>query len=49
MERPWIADMVYTPATHEPAANATRLRPLIWVYEMPEEYASRMLQYRVDG
>ncbi|RMZ55166.1 hypothetical protein APUTEX25_005444 [Auxenochlorella protothecoides] len=49
VERPWIADMVYTPATHEPAANATRLRPLIWVYEMPEEYASRMLQYRVDG
>ena len=45
--RPWLQPHVETPASHDPAPNATRLRPLIWVYEMPTDFNSLLLQYRV--
>ncbi|KAK2080891.1 hypothetical protein QBZ16_000745 [Prototheca wickerhamii] len=45
--RPWLRAHVETPASHDPAPGATRLRPLIWVYEMPTDYNSLLLQYRV--
>lgn len=46
--RPWIKQFVHTPAAREPGARGPRLRPLIWVYELPTDYSSLMLQYRVE-
>ncbi|PSC72923.1 exostosin-like glycosyltransferase [Micractinium conductrix] len=45
--RPWIRDFVHTPAAREFPAGATRKRPLIYVYELPSEYTTLMLQYRL--
>ncbi|KAI3432296.1 hypothetical protein D9Q98_003856 [Chlorella vulgaris] len=47
-ERPWLKPFVHTPAALEPAENATRKRPLIYVYDLPPMYNAIMLQYRVD-
>ena len=47
--RPWIRPHVETPASHDPTPGATRLRPLIWVYEMPTDYNALLMQYRVEG
>ena len=47
--RPWLRAHVETPASHDPAPGATRLRPLIWVYEMPTDYNALLMQYRVEG
>lgn len=46
--RPWIKGQVHTPAAKDPAPGAARLRPLIWVYELPADYNSLLLQYRVE-
>jgi len=35
---------VRTPAAADPPAAKTRLRPLIYVYDMPPAYNTRMMQ-----
>ncbi|PSC69932.1 exostosin-like glycosyltransferase [Micractinium conductrix] len=47
-ERPWIKDLVHTPASKDPEPGATRKRPRIYVYELPALYNAWMLQYRPD-
>ena len=39
---------MHTPAAAEPAPGSTRLRPLIYVYELPPMYNQVLLQYRLD-
>jgi hypothetical protein len=39
---------VHTPAAAAPAPGATRLRPLIYVYELPPRFNAHLLQYRND-
>jgi hypothetical protein len=48
--RPWIQDFVVMPAAAlaQPPAGLQRKRPFIYVYDMPEQYTGRMLQFRVD-
>ncbi|KAL4427668.1 hypothetical protein ABPG75_001757 [Micractinium tetrahymenae] len=48
-QRPWIKPFVHTPAARDFAPGETRKRPLIYVYNLPSEYASLMLQYRHHG
>ena len=36
-----------TTSTSSAAAQTTRLRPLIYVYDVPPPYTTRMLQYRL--
>ena len=43
-ERPWLKPNVRTPAAADPPAANTRLRPLIYVYDMPPAYNTRMMQ-----
>ncbi|KAL4447245.1 hypothetical protein ABPG77_007278 [Micractinium sp. CCAP 211/92] len=45
-ERPWIANLVHTPAAQDFPPGATRKRPLIYVYELDSAYSTLMLQYR---
>ena len=45
-DRPWVrGSLAPTPAAQR---RAKRLRPLIYVYDMPAEFTTRMLQYRVE-
>ena len=43
-ERPWLKPNVCTPAATDPPTAKTRLRPLIYVYDMPPAYNTRMMQ-----
>ena len=44
---PWLnASAVEPPAALEPPPSASRLRPLIYVYDLEPLYQSLMLQYR---
>ncbi|GAX85634.1 hypothetical protein CEUSTIGMA_g13049.t1 [Chlamydomonas eustigma] len=46
--RPWIQDHVLeAPASKDPS-TVKRRRPLIYVYELPTEFNSLLLQYRVE-
>ena len=45
--RPWLKDTIRTPAAADPPPSSHRRRPLIYVYDAPPEYNTRMLQYRV--
>ncbi|KAL4438037.1 hypothetical protein ABPG77_004258 [Micractinium sp. CCAP 211/92] len=47
-ERPWIAEHVAAPAAEDPKPGDTRKRPLIYVYELPAIFNSKLLQYRPD-
>ena len=48
--RPWLAGVVSeSPAAADPPAAPTRKRPLIYVYDLPAEFNSRLLQYRIWG
>jgi hypothetical protein len=38
---------VRTPAAADPPASKTRLRPLIYVYDLPPAYNTRMMQVRL--
>ncbi|KAL4443960.1 hypothetical protein ABPG75_011697 [Micractinium tetrahymenae] len=49
VQRPWIAQHVHTPAKRQFRRGETRLRPLIYVYELPSEFSTLMLQYRQGG
>lgn len=44
--RPWLKGHIETPAAEDPLPDATRLRPLIYVYELPPMYNQFMLMYR---
>lgn len=44
--RPWIA-AVATDAVHDLQQQRSRKRPLIYVYDLPSIYNTRILQYRV--
>ncbi len=44
-ERPWLRPHTVTPAALQ---GKTRMRPLIYVYDLPAEFNSRMLQYRLN-
>jgi hypothetical protein len=44
VHRPWISSHVQTPAAMDPLSGETRLRPLIYVYELPSMYNQLMLQ-----
>lgn len=46
--RPWIKPFAVTPAAEDPEPGATRLRPLIYVYEMPTWFNQILLQYRFE-
>jgi hypothetical protein len=41
---PWLKDLVRAPAAEDPPALKERLRPLIYVYDLPAEYNQRLLQ-----
>eukprot|EP00887_Chlorella_sp_A99_P003579 scaffold7.g3579.t1 len=45
--RPWVAEVVHTPAAAE--ALKDRTRPLIYVYDLDPLYNQRMLEYRLDS
>jgi hypothetical protein len=46
-DRPWLAGHLVPPiAAAAPAPGATRMRPLIYVYDPPAWAAARMMQYR---
>ncbi|KAG2501891.1 hypothetical protein HYH03_000389 [Edaphochlamys debaryana] len=48
--RPWIERLVtIPPAAMETPPKPTRPRPLIYVYDVPADYTTRMLQYRLIG
>ncbi|KAI3427182.1 hypothetical protein D9Q98_007119 [Chlorella vulgaris] len=47
--RPWIKDHVRTPAAQDFPPGSYRKHPLIYVYELPAEFASLMIQYRYGG
>lgn len=38
---------MHTPAAKDPEPGEKRLRPRIWVYELPSDYNTLLLQYRV--
>lgn len=44
--RPWIAPFVHTPAAAAFPEGATRKRPLVYVYEIPPDYAQLMVAVR---
>lgn len=44
-ERPWLRELIAAPAA---APMATRKRPLLYIYDLPAEFNSRMLQYRLN-
>ncbi|GFR52399.1 hypothetical protein Agub_g14911 [Astrephomene gubernaculifera] len=45
---PWLQEVVVVPPASLPTPpTPTRPRPLIYVYDMPTEYTSKMLQYRL--
>lgn len=46
--RPWLKDLALTPAAEDPEPGSTRLRPLIYVYELPPMYNQLMLMYRFN-
>ena len=48
-ERPWLKPNVRTPAAADPPASSTRLRPLIYIYDMPPAYNTRMMQASASG
>jgi len=48
-ERPWLKPHVMpVPAALDPPPRSSRKRPLIYVYDLPPEFNSRLLQYRVE-
>jgi hypothetical protein len=47
--RAWLAPHVRTPAAAAAPGGRTRLRPLIYVYELPAFYNQVMLQVRQGG
>ena len=48
-ERPWLKPhAAMPPAAADPAPGDNRKRPLIFVHELPGDYHSRMLQYRIQ-
>ncbi|KAG1665161.1 hypothetical protein FOA52_005542 [Chlamydomonas sp. UWO 241] len=49
-ERPWLHTVVVVAPEAEPgpSAGAKRMRPLIYVYDLPSEFTTRILQYRVQ-
>ncbi len=45
----WLNNVVVVPpALLDPPPVAARLRPLIYVYDLPPDYNVRMLEYRVE-
>lgn len=48
-DRPWLKPhAAMPPAAADPVPGTTRKRPLIFVHELPGDYHSRMLQYRIQ-
>jgi hypothetical protein len=46
--RPWLkAHVGLTPEAQPVLPSTPRRRPLIYVYELPPEYTTRMHQYRI--
>ncbi|KAG2501892.1 hypothetical protein HYH03_000390 [Edaphochlamys debaryana] len=45
--RPWLKSVMEIPPAALEAPPPTRRKPLIYVYDMPAAYTSRMLQYRI--
>lgn len=49
MERPWLnPHATISPAAADPPEKPARKRPLMFVHELPADYNTRMLQYRVQ-
>jgi hypothetical protein len=47
-QRPWLADHVRLPLASRPERHGSpRKRPYIYVYDLADEFTSRLLQYRV--
>ena len=45
--KPWLAESISpVPAAEDPPVRPTRVRPLIYVYDMPPNITTRMLQYK---
>lgn len=44
-ERSWLRNLIVEPGKRQ---QAERKRPLIYVYDLPSQFNSRMLQYRLD-
>ncbi|MEW5305094.1 MAG: hypothetical protein WDW36_007657 [Sanguina aurantia] len=48
--KPWLKETVgIPPAAAAVPAAPTRKRPLIYIYDMPPEFTTRMHQYRISG
>ncbi len=48
--QPWLRDAAEEPlAARDPPPAPTRLRPLIYIYDLDPLYNSRLLQYRRVG
>jgi hypothetical protein len=45
--QPWLAENIRLPAAADPPVLKQRLRPLIYIYDLPSDYNTRMLQ--VEG
>jgi hypothetical protein len=47
--KPWLAEIIIPPlAAADPPLTEKRLRPLIYVYDLPPDYNARLLQYRIE-
>ena len=44
-DRPWVARHLTTP---ESMVSSPRRRPLVYIYDLPAEFNTRMHQYRLD-
>ncbi len=45
--QPWLRDVVVEPAAaQDPPPAPTRLRPLVYIYDLEPLYNSKLLQYR---
>ena len=49
-DRPWLKEVMrQIPSAANPQSRPTRKRPLIYVYDLPPEFNTRHLQYRLSA
>lgn len=47
--RPWLrAHVALTPEAQPKLPDTPRRRPLVYIYDLPPEFTTRMLQYRIN-
>lgn len=49
VNKPWLRKAITPPvAAQDPPLTPTRLRPYVYVYDVPPDYSSDILQYRIE-